>query len=79
MGRRLAGYYGEAVAVEHVDLYGPEMPQYPAVLRLLLRGGVQLPVICFNGEPRLAGGISLEMISVELEGFGLQPRPQDQA
>ncbi len=69
--RELAGTYGSAVAVEYVDVYSPEMPRHPAVLRLLMQGNTPLPVICLNGEPVLAGGVSTEMIEEELHKLGV--------
>ncbi len=73
LGRDLAARYGAAVAVEYVDVYSPQMPQHPEVMHLLFGGNVPLPIISLNGEPRLAGGISLPMIGEEIEQLGVQP------
>ncbi len=73
LGRDLATRYGAAVAVEYVDVYSPDMPKHPEVMQLLFRGNVPLPIISLNGEPRLAGGISLPMIGEEIEQLGVQP------
>lgn len=39
--------------------------------RAIFAMNVPLPVIAFDGEPKIAGGISMEMISEELEKRGL--------
>ena len=73
LGQRLARYYGNDVAVEYVDIFSRRMGEFPSVLRVIGRGNVPLPVIGFIGEARLAGGISIEMISEELEKMGVVP------
>lgn len=70
---QLTGRYGGAVAVEYLDVYSGALQQQPDVFRLLTTQNVPLPVICLNGEPTFAGGISLEMIEEELGKLGLAP------
>ena len=76
LGQRLARYYGDDVAVQYVDVFSRRMGEFPSVLRVVNRGNVPLPVIAFNGEAKFAGGISVEMISEELEKRGLTPMEQ---
>lgn len=73
LGRRLATYYGSAVAVEYIDLVSPRMSQYPNVLFLVRQRNLPLPVVSINGKPKFAGGISVERISEELEKLGVAP------
>lgn len=73
LGQRLARYYGGDVAVEYVDIFSRRMGEFSSVLQVVSRGNVPLPVIGFDGEARFAGGISVEMISEELEKRGLAP------
>ena len=73
LGQRLAHYYGANVAVEYVDIFSKRMDEFPSALRVVSRGNVPLPIIGFNGEAKFAGGISVEMISEELEELGLVP------
>ena len=58
---------------EYVDVFSPQMAGYPEVLRLLSRENIPLPLVSVDGTPRFAGGISLEMISEELEKLGVAP------
>jgi hypothetical protein len=37
---------------------------------------VSLPIIAFDGQPRIVGGISIPMISEELERRGVMPLDQ---
>ncbi len=67
---QLAGHYGSAVTVEYVDVYAGTMHEHPEVLRLLTQN-VPLPIVCLDGEPAFAGGISLDMIEEELRNQGL--------
>lgn len=60
---------------EYVDVFSPQMMDYPETLRLISRENVPLPLVSVDGTPRFAGGISLEMISEELEKLGLVPNP----
>ena len=73
LGQSLAGYFGSGVSVEYVDVFSERMEDFPSVLRVVDRGNVPLPVIGFNGEAKFAGGISMDMISEELEKRGLAP------
>jgi hypothetical protein len=69
---RLACYYGDGVQVEYVDVFSPRMEDFPMAQRAVFAMNVPLPVIAFDGQPRIAGGISIEMISEELEKRGLE-------
>ena len=64
------------MAAEYVDIFSLRMEQFPAVRQVIDMMNVPLPVIGFNGEARIAGGISIEMISEELEKRGLTPLEQ---
>lgn len=70
---QLASRYGNAVAVEYLDVYSGALQEHPEVFRLLTQGNVPLPIVSLNGEPTFAGGISLEMIEEELQNLGLTP------
>jgi len=76
LGRRLAHYYGDGVGVEYVDVLSPRMAEFPLAQRAVFMMNASLPVIAFDGRPRIAGGISIGMISEELEKRGLQPVEQ---
>jgi hypothetical protein len=65
--------YGDAVQVEYVDIFSSAMSAHQQELRLIMNGNVEVPLISINGEPKFAGGISLEMIDEELRGLGLSP------
>ncbi len=71
LGRKLASFYGETVAVEYVDIFSPEMTEHRAAFELLSTRNLPLPLIASDEEPRFAGGISLEVISRALEDDGL--------
>ena len=73
LGRRLAKYYGPRVVAEYVDIFSPQMMEHQEELRLLSRGNIPLPLVSIDGKPSFAGGISLEMISEELEKLGFGP------
>lgn len=68
---KLARYYGNSVRVEYVDVFSPRIDDFPMAQRAIFAMNVPLPVIAFDGEPKIAGGISMEMISEELEKRGL--------
>mgnify|MGYP005853230685 CR=1 FL=1 len=74
LGRRLAKHYGDGVEVEYIDIFSPRVYDHREAVRLLARGNVRLPLTCVNGKPRFVGGLSLEMISAEVERVGLTPR-----
>ncbi len=46
------------------------MGDFPLAERAIFAMGVRLPVVAFDGQPKIAGGISLQMISEELEKRG---------
>ncbi len=71
LGRRLARHYGDGVGVEYVDIFSPRMDEFALAQRVVFMMNVSLPVIAFDGQPKIAGGISIEMISEELEKRGL--------
>ncbi len=77
LGRKLAAFYGDAVAVEYVDIFSPEMADHKDAFELLSTRNLPLPLVAINDEPRFAGGISLEGISEALEADGLV-RPLEQ-
>ena len=66
-------HYGPRVTVEYVDVFSPQMLDYPDVLRLLSQRNIPLPLISLDSKPTFAGGISIEMITEELEKLGLVP------
>ncbi|MGQ9681418.1 MAG: hypothetical protein ACUVX9_02655 [Anaerolineae bacterium] len=70
---RLSQYYGPRVVVQFVDIFSPQMLDYPEALHLLNRENIPLPLVSVDGEPKFAGGISLEMISEEIEKLGVAP------
>ena len=67
---RLVQQYGGGVKVEYVDVFSPRMDEFPLAKRAVFGLSLSLPVVAFDGQPRIAGGISLEMISSELEKRG---------
>lgn len=69
--QRLAGYYGNQVSVEYIDVFSPRIKEFPLAERAVFGMGVSLPVVAFDGQPRIAGGLSIEMISLELEKRGI--------
>jgi hypothetical protein len=73
LGRTLAHHYGNGVTVEYVDAFSLRMEAFPSVQRIIGRGNVPLPVIAFDGQAKIAGGISVEMITAELEKRGFVP------
>ena len=75
LGQRLARYYGPRVVTKYVDALSPEMMDYPEALRLITHRNVPLPLVTVDGKPRFAGGISLEMITGEIEKLGITPLP----
>lgn len=54
-----------------MDVFSPRIDDFPMARRAVFAMNVPLPVIAFDGEPKIAGGISIEMISEELEKRGL--------
>ena len=71
MEQMLAGYYGDRVRVEYIDIVSTRMQDFPVAQRAVFGMGVSLPVVAFDGQPRIAGGLSIEMISSELEKRGI--------
>jgi len=52
--------FGNAVQFSYVDVQSKEMKKYPGIVKIL--GMVRLPLTVINNEPRLQGGLSLDMI-----------------
>lgn len=73
LGSRLAKYYGDAVQVQYVDVFSPQMKEHPSILRILNMGSYPLPFVAVGGKPKFAGRISVEAISAELEQLGVEP------
>jgi hypothetical protein len=73
LGRRLARYYGDSVRVEYVDVLSSRLDEFPVARRLVYMNNVSLPIIAFDGQPRIVGGISIAMICEELEKRGVVP------
>jgi len=73
LGRRLVRYYGDGVGVEYIDVISLRMEEFPWVQRAIDRLNLPLPIVAFNGEPRIAGGLPIEKISKELEERGITP------
>ena len=69
--QRLARYYGNRVSVEYIDVFSPRIHDFPLAQRAVFALGVSLPVVAFDGQPRIAGGLPIEMISSELEKRGI--------
>lgn len=53
---RLVARFGEAVTVEYVELFGPEMPRHPDVESWIASGEVRPPIVVIDGVRRFAGG-----------------------
>jgi hypothetical protein len=68
---RLARYYGDGVRVEYIDFVSERAYEFPLVQRAVFGMGFDLPIVAFDGQPRIAGGMSIEMISEELEKRGV--------
>ena len=71
--QRLARYYGGDVSVEYIDVLSQRMGEFPLAQRVVFGMGFNLPIVAFDGQPKIAGGISVEMITEELEKRGLVP------
>ena len=73
MGQRITRYYGDGVGVEYIDVFSLRMEEFPWVQRAIDRLNIPLPIVAFNGEPRIAGGLPIDKISQELEKRGIVP------
>lgn len=71
LGSWLSESYGDRIEVEYIDVFSQRMDDFPLAHRAVFMMNLNLPIIAFDGQPRIAGGISLEMISEELEKRGL--------
>jgi hypothetical protein len=66
--------FGEQIEVCYIDIFmSSEIESYPEVLSAVMAGQAPLPVVCVNGKPKVAGGISVPVIVKELESLGLKP------
>jgi hypothetical protein len=57
LGQRLARYYGNGVRVEYIDVLSDRMYEFPLVQRAVFGMGFDLPIVAFDGQPRIAGGM----------------------
>lgn len=65
--------FGDQIEVRYIDIFmSSEIESYPEVLSAVMAGQAPLPITCVNGEPKIAGGISIPMILKELESLGLK-------
>ena len=53
--------------MEYIDIFSTRMDEFPLAQRAVFAMHVPLPVVAFDGQPRIAGGLSIELISSELE------------
>jgi len=65
--KELSDDYPSMVAVEYVDLYFEDSRRFRAVRHLLDYGEINLPVILFNGVPKLHGTVVPSLIREEVE------------
>ncbi|MFZ3062793.1 MAG: hypothetical protein WA148_03495 [Actinomycetota bacterium] len=66
--------FGDQVEVRYIDIFmSSEIDSYPDVITAVMAGQAPLPITCIDGEPKIAGGISLPMVLKELESLGLKP------
>ncbi|MGE5892884.1 MAG: hypothetical protein ACM34I_02400 [bacterium] len=64
--KELSDDYPFMVSVEYIDLFLEDEKTFPAVRKLLQNGEINLPVILFNGIPRLYGGVPPLLIKEEV-------------
>jgi len=57
--------------VEYIDVFSDRMNEFPMARRAVFDLVMPLPVIAFDGQPRIVGGLSIELISSELEKRGV--------
>lgn len=79
LGRRLGKYYHDGVAVTYVQVFTPQVNEYPEAVRVLARGDVSFAVTLREPQAGLCGGLSLERISAEVEGLGSRRATRDSA
>lgn len=63
VGQRLSARFGGAVRFAYVDLFSPEMYDYPE-LEPLIAAGSPMPLVLVDGELRLSGG-KLNVTAIE--------------
>jgi hypothetical protein len=56
VGQRLAERFGNAVAFEYAELFGPDMARHPDVEAAIAAGEVMPPIVVIDGVRRFAGG-----------------------
>lgn len=65
--KELSDDYPSMVAVEYVDLHFEKTRKFAAVRHMLDYGEIDLPVILFNGIPKLHGILMPSLIREEVE------------
>ncbi len=66
--------FGDQIEVRYIDIFmSAEINSYPNVIAAVMAGQAPLPITCIDGQPKIAGGISVPMIKKELESLGLKP------
>ncbi|MHB1132906.1 MAG: hypothetical protein ACYC4L_11015 [Chloroflexota bacterium] len=70
MRDELVGRFGGGVDVQYIDVFSVDLSQYDAVMRVVARGDVPLPIISIDGKPRFAGGVSSQVVGDALEQMG---------
>ena len=56
VGQRLAERFGQAVAFEYAELFGPDMARHPDVESEIAAGEAVPPIVVIDGVRRFAGG-----------------------
>ena len=70
--RSLAGYFGDQVRVEYIDLFSDHAVQYPAAMELVASGKATPPLVFVGDDLLTSGGkISGPAIRRQLEAIGL--------
>jgi len=66
--------FGEQIEVEYIDAFSPpDGETIQQVMLMVMSGRAALPITIIDGEPKIAGGISIPMIEKELESLGVEP------
>lgn len=71
--RRLAHLCGDCVEVEYMGVSSTPIHEFPLARWTVFVVGLSLPVVAFDGQPRIAGIISIEMISQSRSNIHSQP------
>jgi hypothetical protein len=69
LNRRYVG----GIKVEGISLNSPRMAEFPEIKEMIDKG-VELPIATINGEVKFIGDIPLNLLKLEIERLGLQPR-----